>query len=719
MTRYPIRASWGRVGSTCLVALLLPLFAAVVETPSSAPARLAAETTIYRDRWGIPHVWSRTDAGAAFGFAYAQAEDYFARIERNYIQALGRSAEVDGADAVPEDRLNRLLEIPRLAREEYRRLDRRTRALCDGFVAGLNHYLATHPQVRPLLLTRFEPWYPLAFIRYNYYQRGFVWASGVLEEELRLTAGEAARDDNRGSNGWVVGPSRSASGHALLFINPHLPYFGSGQVYEGHVHSAEGWDFTGYTRFGFPLPYVGHNASLGWVSTDNAADHADLYRERFDDPARPLAYAYGGGYRLAEEWTDTIRVRTDHGMESRPVVLRRTHHGPIVGERDGRPLALRLARLGDDGWLAEWYAMTRARSVRELRAAMRPLAMLFGNVMAADRDGHIWYLYNAAVPRRDPRFDWSDAVDGSDPATEWRGYHTMDELPELLDPPSGWMDNSNGSPFRMTDRGNLDPARFPAYMVPEGTAVNPRGRAGQRLLAATPRWTFDAWTRAAFDRRVFLADSTIAALERALLATGDSVPGGRLLAVRDTLRAWDRVSDTASAAMTVFSVWRRILADDGDGTAPSDRAMVEALSAALDTLEGRFGRWSVPYGEMSRLQRVVDAAGEQPSDERPSVAWPAVNGADGAVFTGFAAPQEGERRGYGRAGASYVSVVEFGPRVRARAVHTFGASGDPASPHFFDQAPLHARGELRLAWVTLEEIRDNLGRSYRPGEPDR
>jgi penicillin amidase len=175
-------------------------------------------------------------------------------------------------------------------------------------VAGLNYYLATHPEVRPLLLTRFEPWYPLAFIRYNYYQSGFVWSSGVRDEELRLARGEAERDDNRGSNGWVVGPSRSASGHALLFINPHLPYFGSGQVYEGHVQSEEGWDFSGYTRFGFPLPYVGHNGSLGWVSTDNAADQADLYRETFDNPARPLAYRYGTGYRLAEEWTDTIRV---------------------------------------------------------------------------------------------------------------------------------------------------------------------------------------------------------------------------------------------------------------------------------------------------------------------------------------------------------------------------------------------------------------------------
>ena len=242
--------------------------------------------------------------------------------------------------------------------------------------------------------------------------------------------------------------------------------------------------------------------------------------------------------------------------------------------------------------------------------------------------------------------------------------------------------------------------------------VNPRGRAGPRLLGATPQWSFQAWARAAFDRRVFLADSTIAALERAVVTVGDSALLRRTAAARDTLRGWNRVSDTASVAMTVFSLWRRLVAED-------EAATVGALAAALDTLEQRFGRWDVSWGEVSRLQRVTDAAGEEPSDGRPSLPWPAVDGADGAVFTGFAASQPGQRRLYGMAGASYVSVVEFGPRVRALAVHTFGASGVPASRHIFDQAPLHARGELRPAWFTLDEIRANRETSYRPGEPHR
>jgi penicillin amidase len=251
-----------------------------------------------------------------------------------------------------------------------------------------------------------EPWYPLAFIRYNYYQQGFANDRALDRADLQTAAIDQRFKDNQGSNGWVIGPSRSASGKAMLFINPHLPFFGSGQVYEGHVHSDEGWNFTGYTRFGFPFPYVGHNDNGGWVSTDNGADLTDVYVETFDDPSRPLAYRYGSGYRTATEHIEEIIVKTPTGPERRKFRMVRTHHGPIVGERDGKKLSIRMAKFEDDGWLREWYLMTRAKTVAELKRAMAPLNMLFGNVMFADNQGGTFYLYNGAVPRRDPKFDW-------------------------------------------------------------------------------------------------------------------------------------------------------------------------------------------------------------------------------------------------------------------------------------------------------------------------
>jgi acyl-homoserine lactone acylase PvdQ len=669
----------------------------------SPPDDLAARVTIYRDSYGIPHVFGETDASTMFGFAYAQAEDNFWRIEDNYIRSIGRRAEAEGESGLGSDRRNHALEIPRLAREEYARMPQKTRALLDAFVAGLNAYLADHPEVRPRLLTRFEPWYPLAFIRFNYYQSGFFWGAGFQPSDLQVAMDDALIDSRHlGSNGWVIGPSKSATGHAMLFINPHLPFFGSGQVYEGHIRSDEGWNFTGYTRLGFPFPYVGHNESLGWVSTDNAADQADLYVETFDDPARPLAYRYGTGYRLATAWTDTILVKTNAGMERRAVTFTKTHHGPILGTRDGKPLALKMAKLDGDGWLGEWYAMTRARRVSELEAAMRPLNMLFGNVMAADAEGNTFYLYNAAIPVRDPRFDYSGVIDGSNPATEWRGYHALEDLPQLRNPATGWMQNCNTTPFLLTSSGNPDSAKFPRYMVMESD--NWRGLVSRRILQSTPRFTWDDWVRAAFDTYVIAADSLLAGLLRDFAA--DSSRNARLAPAIDTLTRWNRRSDTASVAMTLFDRWQEALRPG--------ITRLGALDSAVSRLEREWGTWRVRWGEVNRLQRIDESIDQQFSDARPSIPVVGAGGQHGTVFTYYAASGSRWKRRYGVAGGSYVSVVEFGPTVRRLAVHTMGASGDPQSPHYFDQAPLYARGEFRPAWFTLEEIKANLKREYRP-----
>ncbi len=699
--------------STCrlLTVALLVSVVAIAQAQDPSLNRLARTVTIYRDTYGVPHVFGRTDAGTAFGFAYAQAEDNFWRVEENFIHALGRAAELYGEKSLENDRLNRALEIPRLAREEYSRLDRHMRSICDGFAAGFNYYLERHPEVRSRLLTKIEPWYTLAFIRYNYFQNGFSRDRSFRRTELQTAELEHDLKPHTGSNGWVVGPTRSATGHAMLFINPHLPFFGPGQVYEGHVHSDEGWNFTGYTRFGFPFPYVGHNENGGWVSTDNAADLADVYFETFDDPARPLAYKYGKDYRLATERTEEIKIKTATGIETRRFTMRKTHHGPILAARDGKLLAIRMAKFEADGWLREWYDMTRATSLTAMKRAMAPLNMLFGNVMYADRQGNTWYLYNGAVPRRDPRFDWTRPVDGSDPATEWQGYHTIDELPQLTNPKTGWMQNCNTTPFLLTSEGNPDPKQFPKYMVQEGD--NPRGAISREILASKQKFTFDEWTRLAFDLKVYNAGKRLPALLAAIKAH----PSAQLREVEVELARWDHKSTNDSVAMTLFSLWHDRVARDG-AEAPAQK-QVAALLEVVDELQRNFGTWKVAWGELSRLQRVDESKGEQFQDARPSIPVSGVNGNDGAVFTLYAAPMPGQKRRYGVAGGTYVSVVEFGPRVRALSIHTFGASGDPKNRHFMDQASMYARGEFKPAWLTLADIRANLESSYHPGEEKR
>src|SRR5262249_10343212 len=222
--------------------------------PEARAEKLARSITIYRDSYGVPHVYGPTDASCVFGYAYAQAEDNFWQIEDSYIHALGRAAEVSGAGALASDLLNRALEITRLSQAEYGRASGRTREIADAFAAGLNYFLERNPKVNPRLITHFEPWYLFAFNRYALYQLFIFGKSGLKTDEIPGAVREQETAAQTGSNMWAISPAKSATGHAMLLINPHQPFFGPGQWYEGHLHSEEGWDMSGASFFGSPFP---------------------------------------------------------------------------------------------------------------------------------------------------------------------------------------------------------------------------------------------------------------------------------------------------------------------------------------------------------------------------------------------------------------------------------------------------------------------------------
>ncbi len=674
--------------------------------------RLATEVTIYRDTWGVPHVHGHTDAQTMFGMAYARAEDRFQETEPSYIQGLARWAEVVGVDGVGMDTFLRAFEIERLGREEYAAATPAIQALADGWADGTNYFLYRHPEIKPQLAIQYQGW--MVFMLY----RAFAvdpGATGVdLKAMLKIVTPE--RHAEEGSNMWAVSAAKSASGHAMLFVNPHTPLL---PVYESHWISDEGWNMSGLTAYANTMiPVKGHNEHLGWALTVNNSDMADVWEESFDDPADPLAYRYGGGHRRATEWRDSVRVRTAAGIETRPLMFRKTHHGPIVGSRGDKHLAVNYGNLDHGGLFQQWYAMGKARNLTEFRRALDINGLTYHNVMYADTAGNIFFIHAGAVPRRDTTLDWSRPVDGSDPRSDWHGYHTPAEMPQVLNPPSGWMQNTNSTPFlTTTDDVNPKRADYPKYigLHPD----NWRARASRRLLSRPGKFSFEEWTAMAFDTYFYAADRDLAPLffEHELLAAVDPPRAARLQPMIDSLRHWDRRGAPTSVPALWFTVYQTIA---GPKTARADTTTwyrIAALERVPVDLIRYFGKAEVALGEAIRLQRPSERDRETYSDERPSLPLPSAEGGQvGAIFSvGTATGKEGHRR-YDVAGSAYVSVVEFGTTIRARSIIPFGESGDPKSPHFFDQAPLFAQGRFKEAWFTMDDIKSHLERAYRPGE---
>lgn len=696
-----------------ITALVLVSLVTTVQAADARIERLAHSVTIHRDSYGVPHIYGPTDASCVFGYAYAQAEDNFWQVEDNYIQALGRAAEVNGEEALAADLLNRTLEITRLSVAEYKNASPHTRELCDAFVDGLNYFLERNPQARPRLITHFEAWQTIALMRFEVYQF-FVYETQDLHlEETRTAARQVDNEASPGSNMWAIGPQKSASGHAMLFINPHVFFFGPTQFYEGHLHSDEGWNISGASFLGMPFPVIGHNQYLGWSHTVNYPGISDLYLEKFDDPKDPLAYAYANGHRRATEWNEVIKIKKNGGIESKSITLRRTHHGPVVSLKGNQTLTLRLAKLEEGGLIDEWYAMGKAHSLTEFKAAMSRLAIPMFNTMYADREGKIFYVYNAAVPRRSAKVDSTKPLDGSSPESEWQGYHKFEELPQLTNPPAGFLQNCNSTPFLTTSKGNPDKAAFPSYMAPEPDT--PRASLSRQILGAKEKFSFDEWARAAFNTTVIEAEAFVPALvdEWEKLKQADAARAEKLSAAVTEIRSWDRVSTIDSKAMTLFVLSYEYASGIRDTAA---WPKIRALEAVIDNLERDWGTWQVPWGEINRLQRVHTSGSELFSDTRLSLPVPGAAGPLGIIFTFYSRQEKGQKRRYGYIGNTYVSVIEFGPQPQARSLLVFGESADPASPHYLDQARLYAAGEMKPSWFTLREIKKHSERSYHPRE---
>ena len=720
---------------------------------TSVAASLAKQVTIHRDEWGVAHIFGDTDEATIFGAGYIQAEDFFWQIEDTTIQALGRYAEIMGEKGLSSDLLVRSFEIPQRSKADFEEALPEYKLFARAYTEGINHYLASHPEEKPRMITKFEPWHAGAIDRflmlsltYGGTATGrpnkedvqmidvassaslptYSWQWARPESALQREAFEAV-----GSNAWAIAPSKTKSGNAMLFINPHQPWFGIGQFYEMHVHSKETLRFSGACFFGTPIPTLGHSEHLGWAYTVNEPDIADSWSVSFDDPDEPLNYRFGDGYRKAEEWSEQIGLLVGNKVVQKQVTFRKTHHGPIVSQRDGKHIAARVGRLYSMDRFGQAIGMIRAKNFQEWYEAFSRCAIPMFNVVYADRHGTIFYGYNGSVPVRKEGLDWTKTVDGSTPETKWDGYHTLDQLPQVLNPKCGYVQSCNSSPFVTTDLENPKKDEFPDYMVREVGIDRRRAKRSRQLLGAAQDLTFEDFEKLTFDTQLYwhLTNLKTWQQEFAELQSSDPDKAAQVKPYLDHLAQWDGRADVDSTGAALCIHWYEELYGTGqaENIKPQYRddaaARLMALVKVGKTLQRLHGDWKVPWGNIHRLVRVGYAADTVAAaltmlPTQNSLPVPGSPGPLGIVYTIYSAPSIPFIRPqrFAVVGCSYMSAVEFGAKVRAGSLVPYGTSGDPGSPYFENQRVLLSERRYKNAYYYPDEVKAAAKRSYHPGQ---
>lgn len=691
----------------------------------------AERVTIIRDDFGIPHIYGKSDADAVFGMLYAQCEDDFPRVERNYYWALGRLAEAEGEQALYSDLRARLYMTIDEAKEMYKTAPDWLKELCEAYADGINYYLYTHPEVQPKVLTRFEPWFPLFFFE------GSIGGDieSVSTRGIRAFYGEnkttAVADyievDNieeepKGSNGFAISGQHTASGDAMLLINPHTSFYFRG---ESQVVSEEGLNAYGATTWGQFFIYQGFNEYNGWMHTSTRVDFKDDFLETVEEREGKLQYKYGEEWR--DVWTSevTLKYKDGNQMKERTFPMYRTHHGPITGKVDDKWVATALNWEPVDA-LIQSYTRTKTKNHDEFWEMMKIRRNSSNNTVYADKDGTIAYYHGDFIPKRDPQFDYSKPVNGSDPRTDWQGMHELDEIITIVNPGNGWIQNCNSTPFTAAQEYSPKPEDYPFYMAPD--QENFRGVHAVQVLSEMEDLTVDGLIELAHDPYLPAFEKVIPGLVEAFRVGGR---GNREMAgaIR-TLNDWDMKTNKESIAMTLAHFYGMELYRSGgnpEGLSGNDRfnwygtglpaaKRVEIFKAAFERLVADFGTWEVPWGEYNRFQRLSGDINLAYDDDQPSIPVGMTTSRWGALAAYGARAGKDTKRIYGYRGNSFVGMVEFGDKVKAKTMLAGGQSGDPSSQHFDDQAQRYADIQFKDVAYYKEDVDARAKLTYKPGK---
>ena len=693
----------------------------------------ASDITIIRDNWGIPHIYGKTDANAVFGLLYAQCEDDFDRVEMNYVEKLGRLSEVKGENFLYDDLYLKLVIDSADAKADYSKSPPWLHKLLDAFADGVNYYLYKHPSKKPLLLSRFKPWYPL------------LWTDGSIGaiSTGNITANEtgAFYSNNKdvvvapvnefwekatGSNGFAFAPSITQSGHSILYINPHVTFFFRPEV---QMVSEEGLNVYGAVTWGQFFVYQGFNEHCGWMHTSSNVDISDMYIEKIERKNDLWFYEYDHALKPVIQKKILLHYLKGNHIETKTFNTLFTLHGPVMAKRNGQWLSVRANNRDMKGLIQSWQR-TKTTGFASYKKVMDLLANTSNNTVYADAEGNIAYWHGNFIPVRDPSYDWSKPVDGSTSETEWKGLHSVDESVHLYNPSNGWLQNCNSTPFSVAGSHSPLKSAYPSYMAPDGE--NFRGINAVRVLSKERAYTLDKVIVAGYDTYLTAFEILVPALVKDFeenYHAPDSIY--TILAEPiSVLKSWDLHSNEHSVATTVAIEWSEKITPYINKVAGPDfvektklfaktaspKLLANILMLTIADLDKRFGKWQVAWGEINRYQRISGDIDQQYDDTKPSIPVGFVSSQWGMLPSYASRTFPGTIKRYGVNGNSFICAVEFGKRIRAKSLLAGGESGDPLSPHFSDQAQMYSRGEFKDVLFYKEDVLKHAERTYHPGE---
>jgi len=693
-------------------------------------------TEIIRDDFGVPHVYGKADADAVFGLLYAQAEDDFNRVEHNYIWAIGRLAEVEGEESLYSDLRARLYMTEKEAKENFENSPEWLQELCIAFADGLNYYLAKNPEVKPKLIAHFEPWMQM------YFSEGSI--GGDIERistkkvkefydsknKMAVVNNGLIRlkdDEPRGSNGFAIAGSKTKSGKAMLLINPHTSFFFRGEV---HMVSEEGLNAYGAVTWGQFFVYQGFNSKTGWMHTSTGTDILDEFEETIVKNGAKTSYKYGEEIRPMDSIKVHLKYTSKDGIKEKSFMTYRTHHGPITHANGDKWVTTALM------WspikaLTQSFTRTKKSNHKEFYEMMNTRTNSSNNTVYADADGTIAYYHGNFIPKRDVSFDYTKPVDGSNPKTDWQGLHALEDNIMVLNPPNGWIQNCNSTPFTSALEYSPKKEDYPNYMYsfPE----NFRGIHAIPLLTKSKDLTLDSLIDLAYDPYLPGADMLITGLLEAVKKS--PVKSKEAREAIALLKNWDFKVSVSSIEMTLTQFYINAYYSSGKipriegnkrisslgqfnymSKSSSNKERIDIFQQSLNNLKADFGSWKTPWGEFNRYKRNDGQIQQDFNDAKPSIAVGMASSSWGALASFGTRFGKNTKRQYGTSGNSFVAVVEFGDKVTAKTMLAGGQSGDVNSAHFSDQSQRYADKQFKDVAYYREDVLKRAKTTYHPGE---